>query len=311
VTAAPPQVAILMAVYNGAEFLPEQLDSLAIQTYKTWRLWVSDDGSTDATLDILGRYRKAWGPDKLRLLPGPRSGFQHNFLKLTANPRIKADYYAWADQDDIWLPSKLDRALKHLLPLGQEQPALYCGRTILTDRRGRDYGLSPVLDRHGLNFTNALMQSVGSGNTMIFNRAARELIAGEYPLALIAHDWWAYQVVSGCGGRLIYDREPQVRYRQHGGNLFGSNRGLFNRLSRLRWLLNGALKRNVDVNLLSLQKLSSLLTPDNRRNLETLTTLRRLRNPLQRLSRFRVAGFYRQTALEQTAVYLAVLLGKV
>ena len=123
-TGVPPLVAILMAVYNGAEFLPEQLNSLASQTYENWRLWVSDDGSADSTLDILHRYQESWGAEKLRLLAGPRRGFQANFLKLTAQRDITADYYAWSDQDDVWLPEKLARALECLKPLAPERPVI-------------------------------------------------------------------------------------------------------------------------------------------------------------------------------------------
>ena len=132
-TAVPPHVAVLMATYNGAEFLSEQLDSLAVQTHGNWRLWVSDDGSADATIDILRRYQKVWREDRLILLSGPGRGFQANFLELTARPDISADYYAWSDQDDVWLPEKLARALERLEHLGPDRPALYCGRTILKE----------------------------------------------------------------------------------------------------------------------------------------------------------------------------------
>ena len=115
-----PQIAVLMGTYNGAEFLPEQLASLAAQTHTNWRLWVSDDGSSDATPGILRRYQEAWGENKLSILAGPRRGFQANFLELTAQPEISADYYAWADQDDVWLPEKLARALECLQPFGSE-----------------------------------------------------------------------------------------------------------------------------------------------------------------------------------------------
>jgi glycosyltransferase involved in cell wall biosynthesis len=310
-TAASPHVAVLMATYNGAEFLPEQLDSLAGQTHENWRLWVSDDGSADATLDILRGYQKVWGEDRLCICRGPGRGFQHNFLSLTARPDLEADYFAWSDQDDIWLPEKLAQALDFLKPFGQTHPVVYCGRAILMNGAGRDYGLSPRMDQRSQVFANALLQCVGGGNTMVFNRTARELIIGDYPFELFSHDWWAYQAVSGCGGRLIYDGEPLLRYRQHGKNAVGIKRGLFKQWNRLRRVLIGDWRRFLGLQLEALQKASWRLTPENRRVLEALVELRRLKNPFQRLRCFLNNGFYLQSRRDQAAVCLAVLLGKI
>jgi glycosyltransferase involved in cell wall biosynthesis len=190
-------VAILMGTFNGAAFLPEQLDSLAAQTHADWRLWASDDGSADATVDILRQYQRVWRPDRLRILKGPCRGGQYNFLELAARDDLDADYYAWSDQDDLWLPFKLSRVLEQLFPLGQDRPAIYCGRTILTNERGEDYALSTLLNHRLPSFANALLQNICGGNTIVFNRPARALIAAGAKLEPVMHDWWAYLIVSG------------------------------------------------------------------------------------------------------------------
>ena len=300
-----------MGTYNGAEFLPQQLDSLAAQTHKNWRLWVSDDGSADATHDILRRCQEAWGEDKLCLLAGPGRGFPANFLALAARPDISADYYAWSDQDDVWLPSKLARALVHLAPYGPSRPVLYCGRTILTDREGRDRGFSPLMTRRPPGFANALVQSLAGGNTMVFNQAARELIAAQPDLSVVTHDWWAYQVVSGCGGMVLYDPEPLVRYRQHGGNLIGQNRGFIARWSRLKKLFAGVFKRYMALNLKALNQVTPCLTPDSQAQVRTLAELHGSANPLKRLRLFLAGGFHRQFRAEQLALGLAAFAGRV
>ena len=110
-TASHAYVAVFMATDNGAEYLPEQLYSLASPTHENCRLWVSDDGSTEATLDILRRYQQVWGPDKLRLLFMPHRGFQPNFLTLMHIP-------AGTDR----LASKIRRTLETLIALTVEQP---------------------------------------------------------------------------------------------------------------------------------------------------------------------------------------------
>ena len=103
---ATPRVAILLCTYNGAQFLAEQLDSLEAQVHQNWVVIASDDGSTDQTLEILRQYQAKWSPRKLTIRSGPQKGFCQNFLSLTADPEIRADYYAFCDQDDVWLPNK-------------------------------------------------------------------------------------------------------------------------------------------------------------------------------------------------------------
>ena len=92
-----PLVAILLCTYNGARFLPEQLDSLEAQTHQNWVVYASDDGSTDATLEILQQYQAKWPSGKLTIRTGPQKGFCQNFLSLTCDPNIRADYYAFCD----------------------------------------------------------------------------------------------------------------------------------------------------------------------------------------------------------------------
>ena len=106
-------VAILLGTRNGAEYLSEQLDSFRKQTYKNWSLWASDDGSTDQTREIIGDFIAS--PEiNGSLLYGPQQGFCANFMSLVANPEIQAAYYAFSDQDDVWLEDKLARAVDWL-----------------------------------------------------------------------------------------------------------------------------------------------------------------------------------------------------
>ena len=311
-TGWPPQVAILMATFNGAEFLPQQLDSIAAQTHENWRLWVSDDGSADATLDILRRYQQAWSPDKLGLLAGPRRGrHSANFLSLAAQPDISADYYAWSDQDDVWLPLKLSRALERLAPLKAELPALYCSRTIWIDQEDRDIGLSPLMNNHPPSFANALVQCLAGGHTMVFNQAARSLIIACPDRSVASHDWWTYQLVTGSGGRVFYDPEPMVKYRQHKANISGKNRGLAARSSRFKRLLAGALKEYIGLSLEALKGQASSLTPENRAKLQILADLHAQSNPIKRLRLFQEGGFHRQHRAEQMALVLAAFLGRI
>lgn len=103
-----------MGTKNGAQFLPEQLDSLEAQTHQNWVLITSDDGSTNDTLKILKIYQAKWPAGKLTIKEGPKQGFCVNFLSMACDSGIKADYQTFCDQDDVWLPNKLEVAVKNI-----------------------------------------------------------------------------------------------------------------------------------------------------------------------------------------------------
>jgi glycosyltransferase involved in cell wall biosynthesis len=307
--AKTPSVAILMCTCQGEQFLLGQLDSIKSQRHKNWTVWVSDDSSIDNTRPILEEYRSRWGVERLSIVCGPSAGFAANFRSLTCSTEIDADFFAWADQDDIWEPDKLSRALAWLQSVPADVPSLYGTRTLLTDEGNRPIGLSPLFTRPP-SFANALVQSIAGGNTMVFNRAARALLmeANSQGRAL-PPDWLAYLVVTGCGGRVHYDPWPSVRYRQHGGNLSGSNISLQGRWRRLRLLLAGQFAEWIDANLESLARVRHRMPEPNRRVLDAFIGARR-QPMLRRLRGFRRAGIHRQTALGNIGLTVAALLNR-
>ena len=96
-----------MSTYNGEKFLAEQLQSIEDQTHKNWRLVISDDGSSDNTLAIAKQFQSNWGNDRLEIRQGPQQGFCQNFLSMACDTRLRADLYAFSDQDDVWMADKL------------------------------------------------------------------------------------------------------------------------------------------------------------------------------------------------------------
>jgi len=222
-----PKVIILMGTYNGQRYLEEQLDSICAQTHKNWELWISDDGSSDNTGQILKDYQTRLGEHVLRIFSGPRKGFSANFLSLVCNENLAGTYFAYSDQDDIWQPSKLQKAVSWLNTVSDETPALYCGRTKLVNEHGEAIGFSPLFKKR-TGFLNALIQNIGGGNTMAFNFSALNLLreAGE-AINIVAHDWWTYMVVSGAGGVVFYDPNPTLDYRQQARRATRSHRYKF------------------------------------------------------------------------------------
>lgn len=305
-----PRVAILLCTFNGQNHLHEQLDSFTAQNHRNWQMWISDDGSQDDTLNILQHYQSTTEPDRIRLQAGPRQGFVANFMSLTCQADIEVDFYAYADQDDIWEPDKLQRALTCLQQVAPHTPALYCTRTRVVDKSGKHVGFSPLF-RKPPSFANALVQNVGGGNTMVFNRAARDLLREVSPGArIVSQDWWMYMVVSGCGGRVYYDAYPSVRYRQHGDNLVGANSSWTARAVRMRMLWQGRFRNWTDLNLNALEHLRHRLTRDNQIILEHFSAARRA-SGWRRLTDILASGVYRQTTLGTLSLLLAAAFGKV
>ncbi len=304
-----PCVGILMCTCQGEAFLSEQLDSIAAQTHADWQVWVSDDGSTDGTLMSLDRYRQQWGGDQTSIVRGPLAGFAANFQSLTCRAEVDADFFAWADQDDVWEPEKLQRAIAWLSSVPGDVPALYGTRTLLTDADDRPIGMSPLFTRPP-SFANALVQCIAGCNTMVFNRAARELfVQASAQGDAVAPDWLLYLLVAGCGGRVHYDAWPSVRYRQHGQNLSGSNLTLRGRWQRARLLMGGDFRGWVDANLERLGRVRHRMPAHNLAVLNEFAQARQQRLPA-RLIGFWRSGIHRQTALGNFGLAVAALFNK-
>lgn len=307
---ASENVAILLATYNGESFLSDQLESIAAQSHLDWKIWASDDGSQDDTLNILNQYRDGWGDTCLSICEGPAKGFVANFLSLVCNSEIEADYYAFADQDDVWDKDKLSRAISWLRSVPKHVPALYCSRTRLVDANNHEYGFSPLFTKSP-SFSNALVQNIAGGNTMVFNDAARQLLMIDgKSIPVAAHDWLAYLVVSGCGGKVFYDSEPTIRYRQHGTNTIGSAHGWAARILRVRLLFQGRFRNWNEKNIQALQQIRPYLSPQNRFLLDQFINARQSRF-FPRLLGMKRCNIHRQTLLGNLGLIAAVLLRKV
>lgn len=307
--AAGPNVAILLCTHNGARFLREQLDSIANQSHANWAISVSDDGSTDATRSVLHGFQGDFGQHRLNITSGPAVGSAANFISLVCSPKITADYYAFADQDDVWERDKLTRSLAWLQAVPSEVPALYCSRTQYIGENGSFLGFSKLFERTP-TFRNAVIQSIAGGNTMVFNQSARELFAKTPPdVKVVAHDWWSYMLITGCGGRVFYDPVPTVRYRQHGNNIVGQNTTVGARISRAKALMTGRFKSWNEINLHALNRMRPYLTSDSQMALDTFIRSRKKILPARLLGLWR-SGIYRQTSIDNIGLFLAATLNK-
>lgn len=304
------KVAILLATYNGQAYLQEQLDSIATQTESNWALWASDDGSTDQTIEILNKFATRFPSGQVNVLDGPKTGFANNFLSLIHNPEVIAQHYAYADQDDVWLSDKLERALVFLEKTPTQTPALYCSRTEYVNENLVHIGCS-VDQQRPATFSNALVQNIASGNTMVFNQATRSLLvsAGE-ELKISLHDWWTYLAVAACGGQVCFDRKPSLLYRQHANNVWGKNTGWINRYVRIKKLFEGRFRGWNQEHITALGALNQLVTANNQKIIAAFIQIRQ-GNLLTRLFYLKKSGLYRQKLLGNLGLWVGAIFHKI
>jgi hypothetical protein len=231
-------------------------------------------------------------------------------LSLACDPDIKADFYAFCDQDDVWLPDKLKVAVEHIRnSTNADQVYAYCGRTIYTNEKLKPFGMSPLFV-HPRTFRNALIQSIAGGNTMVFNQATKALFEKTGLVPAVSHDWWLYQLVTGVGGIVFYDPNPQTLYRQHYHALVGSNSSVSALLKRLYKLYCGRYKKWNDKSIESLRQVEPLLLASNIEILNLFEILRKskLRDRMRLLE---ICGLYRQTWRGTISLIFFAMLNKI
>jgi hypothetical protein len=302
-----PHVTIVLCTRNGGAHLAQQLQSYLAQDHRDWSLWVSDDGSDDETPALIAAFAAAQrGLHPVRVVQGPRRGAAANFLALLCHPDLPPGPVALSDQDDVWQPDRLSRALAavadpDLLTLYGAQ-SLYVRPDLGVTARSR-------LPPRPAAFTNALTQNVVSGHTAALSAAALALVRAAGPVAVPYHDWWLYQLVSGAGGRVVLDDQATVLYRQHSTNAMGAHHGLGARLGRAQQVLARTYGGWIAANLGALAASGALLTDENRAIVDRLRA-----GPASgraRVALLRDLRLHRQGRLGNLALGLAALLGRV
>lgn len=211
------KIIILMATYNGEKYIEEQIESIKRQTEHNWTLYVWDDGSTDTTLIKLHRYEDE---GVLKVVSTKRVGYPNVFYNLLTVDS-EGGYYAFSDQDDIWLPEKLETAKKRLE--NETEAALYCSKKYIVDNDLNVIGDDREVE---YGFFNAMFKAnKASGCTMVINRSLYKKIIMYRPRSEYApyHDSWCYKLAV-IFGKIYYDRRPSILYRQHAGNTVGASK---------------------------------------------------------------------------------------
>ena len=219
-------VDIVMATYNGGLYLREQLDSILNQTYQDIRIIIRDDGSKDDTVEIIHEYEDRY-PGKVVLISDDVKcgSSKANFMQ--ALKSASADYVMFSDQDDFWLPDKIQHSIEKMTGvenrIGRGRPVLVFGSYKLVDKKlnaKEDNSHNRQEAAYKLKLSNLLVQNYVQGCLMMVNRSLADLM-GKYDDRILMHDWWAALIAAG-GGEIEHTDEVMMLYRQHEENVVGS-----------------------------------------------------------------------------------------
>lgn len=220
-----PQVAILMATYNGGKYLAEQIDSIVSQTYRNWHLYVHDDASSDNTTEILNRYSLSY-PDYVTILNyKPQGGACRNFISLMQN--VEADLYMFADQDDVWHDEKI------FLTVQAGRDCLFSNVPCLvhTDLCVVDSDMNIIASSFWKysNISPEFVQqlsdhvfNVATGCTMLFNRPLRDIALKYISPHILMHDSLLMCACLASNGKVVALHRSTINYRQHLDNTLGA-----------------------------------------------------------------------------------------
>lgn len=300
------RIQVLLSTYNGAPYLREQLDSFLYQeNFRHIKVLIRDDGSTDETPDILQEYSLKSG---FEVVVGENIGVNASYRWLLQHSDPYCDYYAFSDQDDVWLQNKMSLSEQKLDQYGnREKPLLFFTLSQISDSDLAFLGISMFPSRGG-SFYNAMVQNVCPGHTQVFNRSLRELLLQSPAIGIQVFDWWNYLLASSAG-EILFEPVATVLHRQHGKNAVGYELRFFSKLCRRLKRLSTQDSSALSVQLKVFAQTYSEIIPmehyvEINRFLDSQGTI------LGRLNYILKSKFYRQSLLDTYAVKLLYVIGK-
>jgi glycosyltransferase involved in cell wall biosynthesis len=220
------KILVLMSTYNGHEYIEQQIESIFKQKEVLVSLLIRDDGSNDNTIDKINSLKKKYSD--LNLITGNNLGPAKSFMeliKIANNDYSCFDYYAFSDQDDVWLDNKLKKAISLIQKKAREHKyILYSSNLKVVDEKLQ---LLYQTENQLYSYEEYLLRNNMAGCTMVFNNQLCHLLNIYYPNYIEMHDSWILRVaLSSDDGYLIQDDNSYILYRQHGNNAVGSSRSV-------------------------------------------------------------------------------------
>ena len=224
------KIAVLVSTYNGERYLEKQIQTLLEQDIEGAEIIVRDDGSTDNTRCILQKYEKN---GLLKVQYGSNIGYKKSFMKLLLDQK-DYDYYAFCDQDDVWLPDKLSKAISKIQEYDKNIPIVYYSNLKKCDENLNIYG-ETHLEKRVLSLESNILRRSIAGCTMVMNNRFHDIVTKidmEENLLVQGHDSYLISLCYAIRGKVICDKYSYILYRQHGNNTSGSSNGVMQRIKK-------------------------------------------------------------------------------
>ena len=236
------KVAILLSTYNGEKYIEELINSIFSQTYNNITIVIRDDGSSDSTVQIIKSIKEKNDTNKKIIILEDNEGnigFANSF-KILIKESKGFDYYALCDQDDFWLPEKIESAVNCLNNCDESKPSLYVGEYWICD------GMLNKIEKHHVNksidektLANIFMEGWMPGFTMVMNDTLKEKAFGNLDNSIPSHDKWICSILKCRDCKTFYDENPSALYRRHENAASSSDLKI---LKKLRWRIKNILK---------------------------------------------------------------------
>lgn len=249
------RVTVLLSAYNGEKYIKEQIESLLDQTYQNMVIYIRDDRSTDNTRQVINECIRSElekeGPREIYLLEDQDGnvGYARSFSKMcTMVPT--SDYYAFCDQDDIWMSDKIEKAVRALNQENSEECLLFshgyhqCNEAMEIVKSNTFYCINENIAPNQMELAKTIMTGnlFGLGFTMVFNHKLKELAFRDEKGISVPHDVWISWVLAGNRGRYLFEKEALAKYRRHDNAASSANLGIYrifiNRLKNVKKLCN-------------------------------------------------------------------------
>ena len=243
-------IAIIMATYNGALYLRQQIDSILQNSENSFHLYICDDNSTDDTPNIITEYAERF-PQKIfpRLYRQSAGGACESFFRAMGDIPQNYEYYMLSDQDDVWMEDKIAVTLQAMVKKETENADLPV--LVHTDLQVVDADLKTIapsmaayqnISHERILLKNLLVQNTVTGCTAMMNRKLFSMV-GEKPQRCAMHDWWIALIASAFGSIVYLDR-PTILYRQHGDNSVGAKQARGMGFYINKWRTRKTVKKN-------------------------------------------------------------------
>ena len=219
------KVTIIMSTYNGEKYIEDQIDSIFKQSDVDIKLIIRDDGSTDLTREIISKKIIEYKSIEM-YFDGNNIGACNSFLWLLEKSNdIDSDYYAFCDQDDIWAPNKLNAAIKMIEKeeqINDSLPILYCSAVTFVDE-DLNVIANSFINTDQITFERSIFDNRAIGCTLVFNKRLIQKYLkyfNGYEKYIVMHDW-TLVLLAHLIGKVVYDNNSYIFYRQHSNNVVG------------------------------------------------------------------------------------------